>query len=157
MSLNAKKQQHPSKKEQNQGSPSPQPDRSATVKYIRGILGRTQAELGAALGISEKAIQSYEQGWRIVPVRVMIQLLVLLALFRKHTMDDVPCWEIRKCTLAQRKQCASFTVGRGQFCWFVGSHDCRPPQVKNSDAILPCMDCSVVKRLLKGATVPSRV
>lgn len=113
-------------------------------------MGRTQIELATALGVSEKAVQSYEQGWREVPVRVMIQLLVLLALYRRHTMDDVPCWEIRKCSPAQREHCASFTVGRGQFCWFVGSKDCRPAATGNVDAILPCMDCPVVQRLLAG-------
>src|ERR1039458_2407976 len=72
-------------------------DRAARVKRIRGILSCTQAKLAVALGVSGKAVQSYEQGWREVPARVMIQLLVLLALYRKQTMDDVPCWEIRKC------------------------------------------------------------
>ena len=116
------------------------------------MLGRTQLELATALGVSVKAVQSYEQGWRDVPVRVMIQLLVLLALYRKHTMDDVPCWEIRKCTVAQRERCASFTMGRGQFCWFVGSTDARPSASCTTDAILPCMGCPVIQRLLKGHT-----
>ncbi|MDP6490379.1 MAG: helix-turn-helix transcriptional regulator [Kiritimatiellia bacterium] len=65
-----------------------------TVRHIRNELGRTQLELSDALGISAKAVQSYEQGWREVPTRVLIQLLVLLALYRKQKLDDVPCWEI---------------------------------------------------------------
>ncbi len=130
-------------------------DRAASVKDIRGMLGRTQLELATALGVSVKAVQSYEQGWRDVPVRVMIQLLVLLALYRKHTMDDVPCWEIRKCTPAQRERCASFTMGRGQFCWFVGSTESRPVTSCVTGAILPCMDCPVIQRLLKGKSVVS--
>lgn len=126
------------------------PDRASTVKHIRGVLNRTQAELATALGVSEKAVQSYEQGWREVPLRVLIQLLVLLALYRKHNLDDVPCWEIRKCTADQREACPSFTIGRGQFCWFVGSKECRPPRNEKADHILPCMGCPVVQRLLKG-------
>ncbi|MEI6148131.1 MAG: helix-turn-helix transcriptional regulator [bacterium] len=122
--------------------------RATTLKHIRGILGRTQAELANAMGLSAKAVQSYEQGWREVPVRVMIQLLILLALFRKHTMDDVPCWEIRKCNPAHRSRCASFTMGRGQFCWFVGSRHCLPARRKRSGSFLPCMDCPVIRRLL---------
>ncbi len=124
--------------------------RSETVKRIRAILGRTQAELAAALGVSVKAVQSYEQGWRAVPVRVLIQLLVLLALYRKQAMDDVPCWEIRRCPAAQRERCASFTVGRGQFCWFIGSKECRPDHFDGHDVALPCMTCPVVQRLLTG-------
>lgn len=126
------------------------PDRAATVKKIRGILDRTQAELASALGVSEKAVQSYEQGWRDVPVRVMIQLFVLLALYRKQTMDDVPCWEIRKCLPAMRESCASFTVGRGQFCWLIGTKNCRPPILDGPEPLLPCMACPVVQRLLQG-------
>jgi DNA-binding XRE family transcriptional regulator len=129
---------------------APDSRHSATVKRIRTMLGRTQSELANALGISEKAVQSYEQGWRTVPARVMIQLLVLLALYRKQTLDDIPCWEIRECASEQREQCASFTVGRGQFCWFIGTKDCRPPASKTSDTILPCMDCPVIQRLLTG-------
>ncbi len=116
-------------------------------------MGRTQKEMASACGISEKAVQSYEQGWRKVPVRVMIQLLVLLALYRKQTMDDVPCWEIRKCSTAQREKCASFTIGHGQFCWFVGSKDCSPDSPASTDVLLPCMDCPVVQRLLTGKQI----
>ena len=132
------------------GKPAKKPLRSQTVKEIRAILGRTQSELASAIGVSEKAVQSYEQGWRRVPVRVMIQLLVLLALYRRHTLDDIPCWEIRKCPTEQRERCASFTVGRGQFCWFIGSKACRPAAMKSGGPILPCMECPVIKRLLSG-------
>lgn len=124
--------------------------RAATIKKIRGILDRTQTQLASALGVSEKAVQSYEQGWRDVPVRVMIQLFVLLALYRKQTMDDVPCWEIRKCLPELRENCASFTVARGQFCWLVGAENCRPPVSEGPAPILPCMACPVVQRLLQG-------
>lgn len=125
-------------------------NRAATIKKIRSILGRTQGELARALKVSEKAIQSYEQGWREVPARVMIQLFVLLALYRKQTMDDVPCWEIRKCEPAIRDTCASFTVGRGQFCWLIGSETCHPPVADKVEPILPCISCPVVLRLLAG-------
>lgn len=128
-------------------------DRITTLKRVRSIMGRTQAELASALGVSEKAVQSYEQGWRDIPVRVMIQILVLLALYQKRILDDIPCWEIRKCAPAKREKCTSFTVGRGQFCWFVGSKDCRPAGSTKSGPILPCMECPVVQRLLSGRRV----
>lgn len=127
-----------------------------TVKRIRAILGRTQTELATALGISVKAVQSYERGWRQVPTRAMIQLLVLLALYRRQSMDDVPCWKIRECTPEQRKDCDSFNIARGQFCWFVGSKICRPGASKKSDPLLPCMECPVVQRLLVGSGVGRR-
>jgi len=124
--------------------------RAQTLKNIRATLGRTQAELANALGVSVKAVQSYEQGWRTVPTRVLIQLVVLLALYRKHNMDDVPCWEIRHCPREMRDTCSAFTIGKGQFCWFVGNKDCRPPAVTEVGDALPCMSCPVIQRLLKG-------
>ena len=125
-------------------------DRATTMKEVRAVLGRTQAELANALGISVKAVQSYEQGWRDIPVRVMIQIVVLLALYRKHTMDEVACWEMRECDPVIREKCAAFSIGKGQFCWFVGNQGCRPPSDKGQDDVLPCMSCPVVQRLLKG-------
>lgn len=124
--------------------------RAATVKHIRGIMGRTQAELAVALGVSEKAVQSYEQGWRDVPARVLIQLLVLLALYRRDPQDGVPCWEVRKCEESKRDACPAFTIGRGQFCWMIGVKNCRPSVEASSEPILPCMACPVVQRLLAG-------
>jgi len=124
--------------------------RAQTLKDVRAKLGRTQAELANALGVSVKAVQSYEQGWRAVPTRVLIQLVVLLALYRKHSMDDVPCWEIRECPRDRREGCPAFTIGRGQFCWFVGDKDCRPPAQTEPGDALPCMSCPVIQRLLRG-------
>lgn len=148
MSSSGKAQQH-------QRAPASR-ERATPVRRIRDILKRTQGELASALGVSEKAVQSYEQGWRKVPARVMIQLFVLLALYRKQTMDDIPCWEIRKCPPAQRDVCASFTVGRGQFCWMIGAKTCRPPAGEVLEPVLPCMACPVVQRLLTGWRPPSR-
>ena len=39
-----------------------------TVRAIRLAIGFTQADLARTLGVSPKAVQSYEQGWRNVPV-----------------------------------------------------------------------------------------
>lgn len=126
-----------------------------TVKQIRALLGRTQGELAGALGISSKAIQSYEQGWRVVPARVLIQLLLLVALYRRQSADSMPCWEIRRCDIKQRRRCASYTIGHGRFCWFIGEKDCKPDG-DSGDEIIPCMKCPVVTRLLEGnvQTVP---
>jgi DNA-binding XRE family transcriptional regulator len=125
-------------------------DRARMVRRIREIMGRTQAELGATMGVSSKAVQSYEQGWRQVPVRVMVQLLVLLALYRRQTMEDVPCWEVRRCPAMSRERCSAFAIGRGQFCWYIGSKDCAPDVGDAAGAGLPCLQCSVVHRLLRG-------
>jgi DNA-binding transcriptional regulator YiaG len=136
-----------------QHATAPAHPRSQTVKRIREVIGRTQAELGATLGVSAKAVQSWEQGWREVPDRVMTQLLVLLALYRRHTMEEVPCWEVRRCPAGSRDRCSAFAIGRGQFCFYIGSKECAPDAAgREADAGdgLPCLRCSVVHRLLRG-------
>lgn len=120
-----------------------------TVKNVRKILGITQAQLASALGISAKAVQSYEQGWRDTPDRVMIQLLVLLAMHRRKTMEDVPCWEIRHCNEEQRNSCPCFTVGQGLFCWLLGSRTCQS-EGNGEDRALVCSNCDVAQRLIRG-------
>ncbi len=42
-------------------------------------LGKTQSQLARLLDTSLKAIQSFEQGWRSIPVRIERQVLFLLA------------------------------------------------------------------------------
>jgi len=64
---------------------------------IRSGLEKTQDQLAQLLGISIKAVQSFEQGWRNIPVHTERQLLFLLTLKRSHSKGNGPCWVIRKC------------------------------------------------------------
>lgn len=43
---------------------------SNEFKIFRSRLGRTQKEMAQLLGVSIKAIHSYEQGWRKIPGHV---------------------------------------------------------------------------------------
>ena len=140
-------EQNPATRESHKAEP-----RSETVKRVRKSLGRTQAELAAALGISVKAVQSYEQGWRRVPTRTVIQLLVLLDLQERSTEGQAPCWEIRGCAPDLKQQCAAYTMTQGRFCWFVGAKTClgEEAQEDGEEKVLPCLACPVVQRLLKG-------
>lgn len=114
------------------------------------MLDRTQAELAHALGISTKTVQSYEQGWRETPVRVLTQLLLLLSIHQKQRVSEIPCWEVRQCDESIRKECPAFTLGRGQFCWFIGAKMCPSLKTPGLPPIFACMDCPVIQRLLKG-------
>lgn len=122
--------------------------RAATVKRIRRLLRRTQAELATALGTSTKAIQSYEQGWRKVPTQILIQLLVLLALDRRRKVDRAPCWEIMSCPPERREPCPSFATSDGLFCWFVSSRVGCGRSDGSEEDLLPCISCPVVRRLM---------
>ncbi|MCD6584665.1 MAG: helix-turn-helix domain-containing protein [Desulfobacteraceae bacterium] len=46
-------------------------------KNFRKKLIKTQEEMDRLLGISVKAVRSYEQGWRTIPVHAERQLLFL--------------------------------------------------------------------------------
>ena len=46
---------------------------------VRSHLKKTQLQMAQLLGVSQKGIESFEQGWRNIPVHVERQLLFLLA------------------------------------------------------------------------------
>jgi DNA-binding XRE family transcriptional regulator len=48
--------------------------------YYRKKLQKTQKEMAQLLGTSLKAVESYEQGWRSIPVPVERQVLFFLAM-----------------------------------------------------------------------------
>ncbi len=125
-------------------------DSATIVQQIRSVLGHNQSGLATVLGVSAKAVQSYEQGWRSVPKWVMLQLMILLALYRRQTMDDIPCWETVRCPAATRDRCVAFDIGRGQFCWFIGNRISAPPCAGENSGQLSCLRCRVFERLLRG-------
>ncbi len=49
------------------------------LSQIRLHLGKTQRQMARLMAVSAKAIQSYEQGWRNIPVHIERQMLFLMA------------------------------------------------------------------------------
>jgi len=125
---------------------APQEQLSEALRKTRSALEVTQAELASALDISLRALQSYEQGWRPVPVRIVKQGLVLLALKREKEGPRNPCWSMRDCPPEARKECPGYTMGGGRLCWFVVRE---PHQSCQPGHALPCLDCPVVLCLLR--------
>ena len=68
-----------------------------TFSHLRAKLGKTQKALAGLLGVSLKAVQSYEQGWRAIPIHVERQLYFLAV---NQRGDDQAkrkdCWAIKK-------------------------------------------------------------
>ena len=73
---------------------------------IRKKLAKTQKELSELLGTSLKAVSSYEQGWRNIPVHVERQLLFLLA--QKNNTGKHICWDIRQCSEEVKQSCPAW-------------------------------------------------
>jgi DNA-binding XRE family transcriptional regulator len=114
---------------------------------IRHKLDRSQTKMAQLLGVSPKAIQSFEQGWRAVPTYVERQTLFLLALKQKTYSKAKPCWIVRKCSKEVRNNCPAWEFDLGHFCWFVNGTICNGKTYPNwLKKIKICRQCEVFKK-----------
>ncbi len=60
------------------------------------------------LGVSLKAFHSYEQNWQNIPAHMKRQMLFLLSRMHENFKDRKPCWVIKKCPTATKKQCPAW-------------------------------------------------
>ncbi len=116
---------------------------------FRRKLQKTQKQLSELLGISLKAIQSFEQGWRKVPVHIERQIFFLLTLKNKRANDDRPCWKIRTCSMATRRGCPAWEFEAGSLCWFINGTLCQgEPQMNWASKMKVCRRCKVFRNNL---------
>lgn len=115
---------------------------------IRRQLGKTQSQMAQLLGTSPKAIQSFEQGWRNIPVHVERQTLFLLANMNAQKSKR-SCWSIRKCPLDNRRNCPAWEFQIGHLCWFINGTICRG-EVQESwrQKMKMCRQCEVFRAML---------
>ena len=117
------------------------------VKQIRAQLCMTQTKVAQALGISVRAIQSYEQGWREVPTHVLVQLLVLAAAYRSSSTERKACWEITGCFAEGQKKCPCRHTD-GRLCWLVSGRMCAGHSANGLNDLSACMSCPVIQKIL---------
>ncbi|MDF1577418.1 MAG: helix-turn-helix domain-containing protein [Desulfobulbales bacterium] len=123
-------------------------DSNEFLKF-RKRLNKTQQEIAELLGISVKAVHSYEQGWRNVPTHVERQLYFLLSRLKGGEEAIRPCWVIKKCPAERKKQCPASEFQAGKFCWFINGTICECKARKNwKDKIRICKECEVMQVLL---------
>jgi DNA-binding XRE family transcriptional regulator len=116
----------------------------------RQHLGKTQRQLAQLLGSSPKAIQSFEQGWRSIPVHVERQVLFLIALKSSQNSKATPCWEIRRCPEETRQKCPAWEFQAGHLCWFINGTICRGEAQKSwQEKMKLCRQCRVYVRLFQ--------
>ena len=128
--------------------------KSKKFKDIRARMSKTQKELAQLLGVSIKAIHSYEQGWRRIPHHVERQLLFLLS---RILMDsDTPsekCWDIRKCPDKIQKNCPAWEFKAGGLCWFINGTKCSGRAHSSwEDKMEECKNCEVFNRFFEKET-----
>lgn len=91
---------------------------------IRQHLAKTQGQMAQVLGVSLRAVQSFEQGWRRIPTHVERQALFLLAMGKPRAKRPKPCWEIRKCSMETRQNCPAWEFRIKDLCWFINGTIC---------------------------------
>lgn len=100
------------------------------------------------LGVSIKAIHSYEQGWRSVPAHVERQIYFLISRLKKNIHAQVPCWDRKACPIEKRKLCPAWEFQAGDLCWFISGTICDGNVYKNwKEKMKVCRSCEVMKSI----------
>lgn len=118
---------------------------------LRQELQKTQKQISELLGTSLKAAQSFEQGWRKIPVHIERQMLFLMYMKKKSGRELPPCWVIRKCPAQTRQTCPAWEFNAGRLCWFINGTICRgKPREGWSQKMKTCYNCEVFTLTMKG-------
>lgn len=117
---------------------------------IRRSLGKTQIQMAHLLGVSKKGIESFEQGWRNIPVHVERQMLFLLAK-RKGGGKSMPCWVLRNCPGKRKECCPAWEFHSGDLCWFINGTICDGAvQESWQEKMEECRMCTVFQSIFSG-------
>ena len=116
---------------------------------IRHHLGKTQAQMAQLLGVSLKATQSFEQGYRKVPVHVERQLLFLLASKKSQKENGIECWTAKECSTEAKGNCPAWEFQVGHLCWFINGTICHGEAHKSwQEKMVICRTCEFFSSLL---------
>jgi len=122
---------------------------SKEFKKLRKKIDKTQKQMAQLLGVSVKAVHSYEQGWRNISPHVERQMFFLLSRVKGNQKDRMPCWVIKKCPPETKEQCPAWEFQAGDLCWFIGGTICKGTVHKNWEKKMKlCRSCEVLKPLL---------
>ena len=119
-------------------------------KRFRKRMNKTQNQMAQLLGLSNKAVHSYEQGWRNIPAYVERQMLFLISNMRGSSKVNKPCWVIKKCPSEKKKQCPAWEFKAGELCWFINGTICDGTVYKDwQKKMKVCRSCEVLKSVKK--------
>ena len=119
---------------------------SGEFAKLRKRINKTQKEMAQLLGVSIKAIHSYEQGWRSIPAHVERQFLFLLSRKSKNLED---CWRTMGCPDERKLNCTAWEFDSGTLCWFINGTMCAGEvHATWHDKMKYCRACKVLKTIL---------
>lgn len=117
-------------------------------KCFRNQLKKTQKQMAVLLGVSLKAVCSYEQGSRSVPMHVERQLFFLVSRMALKNKRKQICWDITKCSDELKKECPAWEFQVGDLCWFINGTICKgEPQQNWRNKMKICRSCEVFRYL----------
>jgi len=121
---------------------------------IRNELGLTQQGFAQLLGVSIRAVHSYEQGWRLPSPGVeRMALLLLIAHRRGASLSRNTCWKENDCPPERRVQCMAFRSRQGHMCWFLTGTLCAGTPTRTWDEKRErCSRCEIMHKLLRPAS-----
>jgi len=118
---------------------------------FRKKLKKTQLQIAKLLGVSVKAIHSYEQGWRSIPAHIERHMFFLLSRINGKGKIRKNCWEILKCPAKKKERCPAWEFQTGELCWFINGTICNGIEHdKWADKINICKSCKVFKKHIYG-------
>ena len=111
---------------------------------LRKKLDKTQKQMAQLLGVSIKAVHSYEQGWRSIPAHAERQMLFLVYNMRGSSKVNKPCWVVKKCPPNKKKECPAWEFKSGKLCWFINGTICDGIVYKDwREKMKSCRSCEV--------------
>lgn len=122
-------------------------------KFFREKFQKTQMQMADIVGISQKAVQSFEQGWRKVPAYVERQVLFLLAMKYGALKPLSCCWDQVNCPPKMREGCPAWEFNSGHICWFINGTICRGKAQRSwNQKMNLCKKCKVFNSFLSSCS-----
>lgn len=122
---------------------------SKEFKNFRFRLKKTKQEIAQLLGKSVSSINSYENGWRLVPAHVERQMFFLLSRIEKNRKNREPCWVIIKCPHEIREKCPTWEFKEENLCWLINGTFYYGYVCKDlAEKMRFCRSCEVLKSFL---------
>ena len=119
---------------------------------IRKRLKKTQKQMAELLGVSIKAVHSYEQGWRKIPAHVERQAFFLLSRSREAGRNLKTCWTVKKCPSEIKEKCPAWEFRSGTLCWFINGTICEGTAHSTwKEKMKVCRECEVLAPLLSNS------